>query len=69
MNNYTRVQATDLKPGDRVVRFDESTGDQSIVTLGMRKTYPGKGDYWEFYTDGEHRLGYERGMEAMRCDS
>ncbi len=68
MNNYTRVQATDLKPGDRVVRFNESTGDQTIVTLKSRKTYEGTGDYWEFYTDGEHRLGYSKGMEAMRCE-
>jgi intein/homing endonuclease len=66
--SYTRVQATDLKPGDRIVLFEELTGDPRVVTLGDRKTYGGSKQYWEFYTDTDDRLGFEPGMEVMRCE-
>lgn len=66
--NYTRVPVTDLKQGDSIVLHDELTGDRRIVTLGQRKTYGGSKRYWEFYTNTDDRLGFEPGMEALRCE-
>jgi hypothetical protein len=67
-NNYTRVPAESLRTGDRIVIFDERTGDARTVTLTGRKTYEGRGDYWETSADDGTRYGWENGMEAMRCD-
>ncbi len=66
--NYTRVQATELKPGDRIILFHERTGDKRVVTLGQRKGYEGDGSYWEFHADDGFRYGWNREDEAMRCE-
>ena len=68
MNNYTRTAATDLRQGDTIVLFNELTGDQRTVTLGQRKTYPGDGRYWEFYTDTDERIGMTPDTEVMKCN-
>ena len=67
MNNYTRTPATEIRQGDTIVLFNELTGDQRTVTLGQRKTYPGDGRYWEFYLDGNDRIGLTKGDEVMRA--
>ncbi|MEL6705869.1 MAG: hypothetical protein AAFP15_16500 [Bacteroidota bacterium] len=66
--NYTRVKASELRTNDEIVMFDELTGDPRKVALRAKKTYGGNGQYFEFYTDSECRIGFEPDTEVMRVD-